>query len=162
MKKISINEIGNYISEALKGNKKNILFVSLTLEYENVLKWAENHPEYCVRRYTPSTGYENKNGILVKSEYEIMPTESLEALNKENSIWFHHTFSEKCILNFDGVINVVKERIYTQQFSNSDVMQFSMEKLPLFIAFTTPNNPNDWAALDEKYYELFDEVYLLD
>ena len=162
MKKISINQIENCISEALKEKKKNVLFVSITLEYDMVLEWFENHPEYCMRRDVPSEGYENKNDILVKSGYDLLATEILEKLNNENVVWFHHAFSEKCISNFEGVINVVKERIYTQRVSDMDFMQFSMEKLPLFIAFTTPNNPNDWAALDEKYYELFDEVYLLD
>lgn len=162
MKKISINQIENCISEALKENKKNILFVSITAEYDKVLDWAENHPEYCVRRDVPREGYENKNGILVKSGYDILSNEILKILNNENVIWFHNYFSEKCIGNFEGVINVVKERIYTQKFSDSEIMKFSLEKMSLFIAFTTPNNPNDFASLDEKYYKLFDEVYLLD
>lgn len=162
MKKISINNIENCISEALKDKKKNILFVSITLEYEQVLEWAEKHPEYCLRRDVPHEGYVNQNGRLVKSEYALLTNESLEELNNINTIWFHHAFSQKSILNFKGVINVVKERIYTQKFSDSDYMEYSLEKMPLFIAFTTPDNPDDWAALDEKYYELFDEVYLLD
>jgi len=162
MKRISVNQIEDCVSEALSENKKNILFVSLTLKYEKVLDWAEKHPEYCVRRDVPSEGYESKNGILVRSGYDIMPTASLEKLNNENVIWFHNAFSEKCICNFEGVVNAIKERVYTQRVSDSDVMQFSLEKMPLFIAFTTPNNPNDWASLDEKYYELFDEVYSID
>ena len=162
MKKISINEIESCISEALEENKKNILFVSSTLKYEYVLKWAEKHPEYRVRRDVPREGYENKDGRLLKIGYDILATECLEALNNENVIWFHNAFSEKCIANFEGVINVVKERIYTQKWSDSDFMKFSLEKMPLFIAFTTPVNSDDWASLDEKYYKLFDEVYSLD
>ncbi len=162
MKKISVNEIGSCISEALKEKKKNILFVSITLEYHNVLEWAEKHPEYRIRRDVPHEGYEEKNGILVKSGYDVLENERLERLNNEAAIWFHNAFSEKCVGNFEGVINVVKERIYTQRFSESDEMKFSLEKLPLFIAFTTPENPKDWASLDIKYYNLFDEVYLLD
>ena len=162
MKKISINQIESCISEALKEKKKNILFVSITLEYDKVLEWAENHPEYCMRRDVPHEGYENKNGILVKSGYDLLEMERLEKLNNENVIWFHNAFSEKCVCNFEGVINVVKERVYTQRVSNSDVTQFSLEKMPLFIAFTAPDTPDNWASLDEKYYELFDEVYLLD
>lgn len=162
MMKISINEIGNCISEALKEKKKNILFVSVTLEYEKVLEWAKNHAEYCMRRDVPREEYENKDGILVKSGYYILENERLEKLNNEDVIWFHNAFSEKCIGNFEGVINVVKERIYTQKLSDSCFMEFSLEKISLFIAFTTPNNPKDWASLDEKYYELFDEVYFVD
>ena len=162
MKKISINNIENCISEALKDKKKNILFVSVTLEYESVLEWAENHPEYCLRRDVPHEGDVNKNGILVKSGYALLTNESLEILNSEDVIWFHNAFSQKNIRNFEGVINVVKERIYTQKFSDTDSMEYSLEKMPLFIAFTTPDAPDDWAALDEKYYELFDEVYSLD
>lgn len=161
MKKITANEIGSCISEALKDKKRNILFASAALEYENVLEWAEKHPEYRVFRYVPHENYENKNGILVKTEYDILETEKLEKLNNEDVIWFHDAFSEKCIGNFEGVINVIKERIYTQQFSPSDFMKFSLEKMPLFVAFTVPNKPNDWACLDEKYYKLFDEVYLI-
>ena len=59
-------------------------------------------------------------------------------------------------------MNVVKERVYTQKFFESEIEKFSLKKLPLFIAFTKPHNPNDWASLDEKYYELFDEVYFLE
>ena len=162
MRKILISEIENCISEALSHKKKNILFVSITLEYDRVLRWAEKHPEYHVRRDVPSEGYDNKNGILVKNGYYWLADESLEKLNKEDVIWFHNAFSEKCIGNFEGVINVVKERVYTQKLSESDIAKFSLKNLPLFIAFTTPHNPNDWASLDEKYYELFDEVYLLD
>ena len=142
--------------------KKNILFISNTLEYEKVLEWAEKHPEYCVRRNVPREGYESKNGILVKLGYDILPIADLEKLNNEDVIWFHNAFSEKCIGNFEGVINVVKERVYTQKVSETNVSKLSLEKLPLFIAFTTPHNPDTWSSLDEKYYKLFDEVYLID
>ena len=161
MKKTTVNEIGSCISEALKDKKRNILFASATLEYENVLEWAKNHPEYRIFRYVPHEMYENKNGILIKTGYYILETERLEELNNEDVIWFHNAFSEKCIGNFEGIINVIKERIYTQKFSASDFMKFSLEKMPLFVAFTVPNKPNDCACLDEKYYELFDEVYLI-
>ena len=162
MKRISANQIENCISEALSESKKNILFISFTLEYKKVLEWADKHPEYSVRRDVPSEGYVRKNGILVKSGYDILSTESLEKLNNADVIWFHNAFSEKCICNFEGVINVVKERVYIQRVSNTDVIQCSLEKMPLFIAFTTPYNANDWASLDKEYYQLFDEVYLLD
>ena len=161
MKKISICEIQNCISEALKNKKKNILFVSSTLEYEQVLEWAENNGEYYLRRDVPRECYENKDGRLVKTGYYALDTERLEALNNENVIWFHNAFSEQCIGNFEGVLNVMKERIYTQHCSGSDVMKFSLEKMPLLIAFTAPPKMGDWASLDEKYYELFDEVYVL-
>lgn len=162
MKKITKNSISKCIDNALKNKKKNILFISITLEYEQVLEWAENNAEYCMRRDVPREGYENKNGILVKIGYDVLDTKRLEALNNENVIWFYNAFSEQCIGNFEGVLNVIKARIYTQHCSSSDIIKFSLEKMPLFIAFTTPHKAGDWASLDEKYYELFDEVYLLD
>ena len=162
MKKITTNSIGKCIDNALKNKKKNILFVSIALEYEPVLEWAENNAGYCIRRDVPREGYENKNGILLKTGYDVLDTKRLEALNNENVVWFHNAFSEQCIGNFEGILNVIKERIYTQHYSGSNIMKFSLEKMPLFVAFTTPRKIGDWASLDEKYYELFDEVYLLD
>ncbi len=162
MKKITINDIGNCLTNALENKKKNILFISIALEYEQVLEWAENNAEYCMCRDVPREGYENKNGVLVKTGYDVLDTKRLELLNNENVIWFHNIFSEQCIGNFEGILNVIKERIYTQHCSGSNIMKFSLEKMPLFIAFTTPRKTGDWASLDEKYYELFDEVYLLD
>ena len=45
MKNITINEIGLCISESLKAGKKNVLFISHTLQNEIVLTWADEHPE---------------------------------------------------------------------------------------------------------------------
>ncbi len=162
MKNININEIGHSISEALDDNKKNILFVDLTLRYEPVLNWGNQNPEYKICRWTPGELREEKNGILVKTGCFCLANNELEALNSSNSIWFFHAFSEKCVEGFDGILDVIKSRVYINKFPDGQAVNFSLEKMPLFIAFTTPHNPNDWAALDEKYYELFDEVYLID
>jgi hypothetical protein len=161
MKNISINEVGHYISEALENNKKNILFVDLTLRYEEVTNWGKNNPEYKICRWAPAEFREEKNGIWVKTGYYGLANKELKTLNQENSIWFFHAFSEKCIEDFDGILDVIKNRSYVNKFPDGQVVGFSLEKMSLFIAFTTPHNPNDWAALDEKYYALFDEVYLV-
>lgn len=163
MKNITLSEIGNCISEALKSGKKNILFVDLTLRYNPVLNWGEGNPNYnLIYLCQPTEIYDEKNGILVKTGCVGMANRDIERLNQENSIWFFNTFSEKCILGFDEIINVIKNRSYVNRYSDGIEVNFSLEKMPLLIGFTTPHNPNDWAALDEKYYELFDEVYLID
>ena len=162
MKKIKINEVGAYITEALKTNKKNILFVDLTLRYEPVLNWGEQNPNYTICRWEPGELRQEKNGILVKTGCFCIPDDDLKSLNEENSIWFFHAFSEKCIEGFDSVLNAIKNRVYINRFPDGKDVTFSLAKMPLFIGFTTPHNPTDWAALDEKYYELFDEVYFID
>ena len=162
MKNININEVGHSISEALENNKKNILFVDLTLRYESVLNWGKLNPNYKICRWTPGELREEKNGILVKTGCYCIPNKELESLNQENSIWFFHAFSEKSIEGFDGLLDVLKKRVYINKFPDGNIVNFSLEKMPLFIGFTTPHNPSNWSALDEKYYELFDEVYLID
>ena len=163
MKNITINEIGLCISESLKAGKKNVLFISHTLLYENVLTWADEHPEYYLCRETPSPLYnQTESGRLIKDENcMIIANATLENANSENSIWFLHALSEKCINNFDGFLDIIKNRFYVNKFSDGTVQKISLEKLPLFVAFTTNPDENDWASLDEKYYALFDEIYLV-
>ena len=43
MKTISANDVGACITEALETQKKNILFVSLTLDNRGVDEWFENN-----------------------------------------------------------------------------------------------------------------------
>ena len=162
MEKITVNKIGERISEALKSKKRNILFISPSLEYENVLVWSDRHPEYRLIRCVPGELREERNGILVKTGAYVLSGSELERLNNEKSIWFHNAFSEKCINDFEGILDVIKERFYINKFPEGDSVRYSLEKLALFIAFTSPQDPDDWASLDEKYYDLFDEIYLLD
>ncbi len=163
MKNITINEIGLCISEALKAEKKNVLFVSHTLQYENVLAWSKEHPEYYLCRETPSPLYnQTECGRLVcDKNCMIIANHSLEKANSENSIWFLNAFSEKCINNFDGFLDIIKNRFYINKFADDTTQKFLLEKLPLFVAFTTDPDKKDWASLDKKYYDLFDEVYLV-
>ena len=162
MEKININEVGACISKALETNKKNILFVDLTLRYEGVNNWGKHNTNFRLFRRAPGELREEKNGILVKTGCFCLGNVELEILNQENTIWFFHAFSEKCIEGFDSVLDAIKNRVFTNRFPDGKDVTFSLEKMPLFIGFTTPHNPNDWAALDEQYYELFDEVYFID
>lgn len=163
MVNISLWDIETQIDNALENKKKNILFVSRTLEYDAVLDWFKKHPEYYECREVPAALYETKNGILTKNENcLVINSDSLEKANNEKCIWFHNAFSEKCVLNFTGFLDIIKNRYYTNCFSDGQQMRYSLENMAMFIAFTTPHNANDWAALDEKYYDLFDEVYLVE
>ena len=164
MKTITANEIERCLVNALENKKKNILFVSSTLEYKSALEWLNEHSEYRVVRFAePQAFYEEKNGLLVKNEdYFVIADEKLKTLNNEDSILFCNIFSQSCIQNFEGYLDILKGRFYVNKFPNGDQIKHSVEKMALYIAFTTPYNPTDYAALDEKYYELFDEVYLLD
>ena len=162
MKNITIDKVGECISEALNSKKKNILFVDLTLRYEHVTKWAKQNQIYQIVRKTPGELHEEKNGILVKTGRFCLANKDLDQLNLSNSIWFIHAFSEKCIEGFNEVLNAIQNRIFINKFSDDEIVKFTLDKLPLFIGFTTPHNPNDLFALDEKYYSLFDEVYFID
>ena len=156
-------DIGATISDAIKNKKKNILFISRTLKYTGALEWIEKHPVYHVCRAEPGALREIKNGILYKNEdFAVIDDDRLEKANDEKCIWFHHAFSEKCILNFDGFVDVIKNRFYINHFPDGTQTKHSLEHMAMFIAFTTPHNENDWAALDEKYYNLFDELYLVE
>lgn len=160
MVRITSLDIETYISNALESKKKNILFVSRTLEYEAVLDWFAKHSDYSVCRTAPAALYEEKNGILTKNEdYVVIDSDSLKKANNEKCIWFHHAFSEKSVLNFDGFLDIIKNRFYINHFPDGNYIKYSLENMALFIAFTTPHNENDWAALNEKYYNLFDDVY---
>ena len=160
---IPSTSVASTINRALIDKKKNILFISRTLNYMGALKWIEKHPSYHVCRAEPGALREIKNGILYKNEdFAVIDDGRLEKANDEKCIWFHHSFSEKSILNFDGFVDVIKNRFYINHFPDGTQTKHSLEHMAMFIAFTTPHNKNDWAALDEKYYNLFDEVYLVE
>lgn len=163
MVNISLIDIGTTISDAIKNKKKNILFISRTLKYTEALEWIEKHSSYHACRAEPSALYETKNGILHKNEkFAVIDDERLEKANDEACIWFHHAFSEKSVLNFDGFVDIIKNRFYINRFPDGSQTKHSLERMAMFIAFTTPHNENDWAALNEKYYDLFDEIYLVE
>ena len=165
MKTITTKEIGDSIKEALTQKKKNILFVSNLLKYENLVAWFRENGEYTLYRFAvPQPLAEEKNGLLYKNEdYCIMDDELLGKLNSEKSVIFSLGFSESSINDFDGYLNILKGRVYVNKFPDGVMVKHGLEKMPLFIAFSTPSGKKgDWASLDEKYYELFDEVYVLD
>jgi hypothetical protein len=162
MEKITKENIGACIQAALDNNEKNILFVSKTLEYENAIKWFESHPEYYICRSTPAPVYEEKNGLLVKAEnYYAIEDSVLNKANDEKAIWFHHAFGDESLVDFDGFLKILKERSYTNTFPGGIIAKHSLEKLALFVAFTSPTK-GDWARLDESHYDLFDKIYVLD
>ena len=159
---ITTGDIETVIDRALENKLKNILFISRTLEYEPALEWFEKHPDYRACRATPAALYEEKHGILVKNEdYIVINSDSLVNANSDKCIWFCHAFSEKSVLNFDGFVDIIKNRFYVNRFPDGYEAHHSLENMAMFMAFTTPHNENDWAALDQKYYRLFDEIYIV-
>ncbi len=162
METISVNQIGNCISKALENKNKNVLFIDRTLRYESILQWFDEHPEYKWRRTEPQMNNEVKNGILVKKEGScVIETKVLNLMNDEKSIWFHHAFSQKSVEFFDEFLDIIKNRYFINNFGDGKTAKHSLEKMGLFVAFTTPPSENDWSDLDEKYYELFDVIYLI-
>ena len=163
MTKIALTEIEKSIAKALESKQKNILFISPTLEYDAELVWHKKHPEYYMCTATPSAIYEERNGVLVENEdFMVIDTECLEKANNKKSLWFLRAFSEKCVLNFESFLDILKNRFYINRFPEGAASKHSLENMPLFIAFTTPHNEADWAALHEKYYDLFDEIYFVE
>lgn len=163
MKTITVNQIASQISAALESKKKNILFVSRILDYEPALAWFEDHPDYHVCRATPAPLYEEIDGRLVKNEdYPVIHTERLESANSDRCIWFHHAFSQDTVMNFEGFLDIIKNRYYVNRFPDEPEIRYALDKLALFMAFTATPQPDEWAALDETYYALFDEVYLVE
>ena len=159
MKNIKSTEVEFYITEALKNNLKNILFVSITCNTNGVLKWFDKNKEYKRYGYSPKFLYEEKNGKLVKYENYIMMKEWMDDLNNKNSILFIYPFGDKCIYDFEGFTNILKSRKYINFYPDGLKQEVSCENLGLFIGITTGTGS---FGMDEKYFELFDEVYLLD
>lgn len=162
MKKITVNDVESCITEAIKNNKKNILFVSITLENQGVRKWFKNNTEYRECCAKPAPLYDEVDGRLVKNEgYYVIPDNALVGLNDEKSVLYVWPFGEECTYGFEEFLNIVKYRFYVNKFPEGTTKTHSVDKMALFIAFSTPSGC-DGFSLDEKYYELFDEVYLLD
>ena len=140
--KIIKENIATCIQAALNNKERKILFVSKTLEYENALKWFEVHPEYYICRSTPAPLYEEKNGLLVKADnYYGIENNVLAKANDEKSIWFHHAFGDESAVDFDGFLEILKERSYTNRFPDGIIVKHSLEKLALFVAFTSVPGP---------------------
>lgn len=159
MKKIKNHEVEFYITEALKIHLKNILFVSITCDTDGVLSWFDNNKEYKRYGYSPHFLYEEKNGILVKYKNYIMCKEWMDNLNNKNSILFLYPFGDECMYDFEGFTNILKTRTYINYYPDGLKEEVKCENLGLFIGITSSVGS---FAMDEKYYELFDEVYVLE
>lgn len=162
MKKIPVNEVESSITDALRSKKKNILFVSLTLENQGVRAWFKNNPGYHEKGAKPQPLYDEVDGRLVKIEDNyVIADKMLSSLNDERSVLYVYPFGEKCIEGFEEFLNIIRDRFYVNRFPGGISQVHTLEKMALFIAFTTPSGTDDF-SLDAKYYDLFDEVYLLD
>jgi len=162
MKKITVNDVESCITDALRNKKRNILFVSTTLDNQGVSEWFENNPEYSEVWAKPQPLYHEVDGKLVKmEEYCIIPDNILNEINNERSVLYFYPFGDNCVWGFDEFLNIIKGRFYTNKFPEGGTQIYSVEKMALFIAVSTPSGL-DGFSLDEKHYELFDEVYLLD
>ena len=162
MKKIQLCQIGESVCDALESKKKNVLFVSDNLDYEYVKTWFEEHPEYSLYcSVYPKRLSTIENGVLVETDYYCIDDKRLESLNDEMAILFSYPFGEQCIECFEDFLDIVKHRFYINRFSKTTTQKHSLEKMRMFIAFSTPAN-KDAFSLDSKYYDLFDEVYRIE
>lgn len=176
MKKIKNYEVEHYINEAIKNNLKSILFVSITCNTDGVLNWFDNNKEYIRYGYTPQFLYDIVDGNIVHYDNYILLKDWMDDLNNEKAILFVYPFGDQCIYNFEGFMELVKNRKYVNIYPNGypeisedrksiithpngKIEHLSCEKLKLFIGITTGTGS---FGMDEKYYEDFDEVYLLD
>lgn len=160
MKKIRNSEVKYYIDEAIKNNLKSILFVSITCNTDEVINWFDNNEEYIRYGYTPQFLFDyGEDGNIIYYENCILPKKCIDNLNTEKAILFVYPFGEQCIHNFDGFMNLVKNRKYDNIYPNAEIEHLSCEKLKLFIGITTGTGS---FGMDEKYYADFDEVYLLE
>ena len=160
MKKIFIREVKDVINDAIKNNKRNILFVSKMCYYEPILEWFDENPQYNQVRLEPLQMWEeDQGGILRKAEDTcVIYDDVLNLLNNENSICYLPYFGDNSYYRIDKLFDIIKDRKYVNILTRGDTKEFTVEKMKLFIAITTIN---DCYSLSEKYYELFDEVYKL-
>ena len=163
MKKIGLMQVKAAIDEALATNKKNILFVSRVVETDPIISWFEEHPEYTRRSDAPLPLYEKdeRGGFRKVEGVFVMYDDALKELNKENAILFLYPFGEQCIYGFDQFVSLMKDRFFVNDFHDGTTAKHSVEKLKLFIAVAS-HPGQDGFALGEQYYDLFDEVYVLD
>ena len=158
MKSITLNEVKTIVTDAVKNNLKNILFVSETADYSEISEWFKENPMYKEVRVFPSEMWdEERNGICEHScgIYEGI----LKLLNNENSILLLHYFGDKSYYRTDKIFDIIKNREYTNIFPNGYEQKHNLEKLKLVIAVTSPTGV---FKLNPDCYEFFDEVYLMD
>ena len=160
MKKIHLSQIPDAIEDAIRTNKKSILFVNRLLEIEPFNAWFAAQPEYVKKICAPKHLYEpDQYGILnPREDSAVIVDDLLKELNGENVIWFLDFFGEDSILGFDEVVRAVKQGFFTNRFGDGTTKRFPLDKTKLFIGYTT--EPGDTYSVSEKYYEAFDEVYL--
>ena len=112
MKEIKQFEVEFYITEAIKNNLKNILFISTTCDTTGVLNWFGKNKDYKRYSYSPKYLYQQKNNRFVKYENFIMLSDEIKNLNNKNSVLFLYPFGNECIYNFDGFTNLIENREY--------------------------------------------------
>ncbi|MCR5349172.1 MAG: hypothetical protein K6E59_06180 [Bacilli bacterium] len=163
MKTITQSQMQEAIDEAIAKGKKNILFVSPTIEVWPIIHWFEKHPEYTRRGDTPKFLYDyDEAGNIVKYEdNNCMYPSVLEELNAGNVVLFVYPFGDECIVGFKEYLDVLTKRTFTNHFLNEEPKTYPLDKLVLFIAASSPSGL-DGFSLDESYYGLFDEVYFVE
>ena len=161
MKNIRLTEVKKVVTEAVNNNLKNILFVSRTCDYFEILEWFDQNPMYKDVRIHPAQMWEeDQYGILRKCEDTcVIVDASLNALNDENAICLLTYFGDDSYHRTDKIFDIIKDRKYTNILTRGDTKEFNLEKLKMVIAITTPKGG---FSLDPKYYEYFDEVYVMD
>lgn len=160
MKNIKVNEVKQVVTDAVNNNLKNILFVSRTCDYFEILKWFDEHPMYQDVRINPSPMWEeDQYGILRKFEDTcVIVDASLNLLNNENSICLLPYFGDESYHRTDKMFDIIKDRKYINILTRGEIKEFDLSKLKMLIAVTAPKG---MFSLDKKYYDYFDEVYVM-
>lgn len=160
MRTIRENQVYEAIDEAVKTDKRSILFISHSLEDRQIEKWFDDHPMYIRAPFTPNHFYEDVNGILRKIENSaVIDTDSLNFINRENVIWYIFGFGESSQHGFDSIIYALQNGVFINDFGNGETIPFLLDKYKLFIGLTADESP---FYVSEKYYDTFDEVYLVE
>lgn len=159
MKKIRIEQVSDALDNAIKENKKSILFVNHFLENRPIDDWFEKHPEFQEFVATPTPLYNiNKDGTMLKVEGTVvLSNDFLKKLNNEQTIWYIFAFGNKSVYGFDSIINAIKNKRFVNKLGSVETKEFPLEKMRMFIGLTT--EPGDRYSVSEEYYSIFDEVY---
>ena len=139
---------------------KNILFVSTTCDYSEIKDWFKENPMYKEVRVLPQLT-EKKEQYSIVSNYRYIDgkwEDVLKLLNDENSICVLIYFGENTYHSIDKIFDTIKNRKYTNVSPNGDTQENNLENLKLVIAISSYMGG---FSLDPKYYEFFDEVYLM-
>lgn len=160
---IQASQVAQVIEDALKNGKKNLLFVNKYLDTDPFLEWFDNQTGHkrisCKPNYLSGT---DRRGIVqkVNPPIAVITDHDLEMMNDDRAILFLYPFGERCIYGFDRFLDIIKNRTYTNVFPNGTRTEHSVKKMKLFVGYATPSG-SDGFSLNEQYYNLFDEVYMI-